>query len=139
MILIGAPLGAIVALVLALLALYIPYFFYQCFMAYKENTQASRDKQNMLNSLLVKTYDPNTFHDTPQECSICMQDFESAPGSKPVTPLPCNRMHVFHTECIKSWLQDKDACPNCRTKITSRDCKQLKKDFNTIYQPKVEN
>ena len=46
-------------------------------------------------------------------CIICIGDFEI--GDK-VTSLPC--LHVFHTECIKSWLQSKNHCPICKYNIT---------------------
>ena len=46
-------------------------------------------------------------------CIICLSDFDI--GDK-VTSLPC--LHVFHTDCIKSWLQSKNHCPICKYEIT---------------------
>ncbi len=52
-------------------------------------------------------------------CIICIGDFEI--GDK-VTSLPC--LHVFHTECIKSWLQSKNHCPICKYNITEESLRR---------------
>ena len=52
-------------------------------------------------------------------CIICISDFEI--GDK-VTSLPCLR--VFHTECIKSWLQSKNHCPICKYNITEESLRR---------------
>ena len=46
-------------------------------------------------------------------CIICLSDLEI--GDK-VTSLPC--LHIFHTDCIKNWLQNKNHCPICKFEIT---------------------
>ena len=39
-------------------------------------------------------------HDDHDECTICLVDFTDADF---VTPLPCDRRHYFHSQCIESW------------------------------------
>ena len=48
-----------------------------------------------------------------KQCVICLVDFNC--GDK-VTMLPC--IHMFHTDCIQSWLKTKNFCPLCRLKLT---------------------
>ena len=48
-------------------------------------------------------------------CSSCMELFTSRTN---ISTIPCG--HVFHTNCIKSWLQTGQSnCPQCR-----KDCTQ---------------
>ena len=49
-----------------------------------------------------------------QVCAICLTGIftESSEES-----LVCN--HRFHRNCLMKWLEHKDTCPECRTKITS--------------------
>jgi hypothetical protein len=47
------------------------------------------------------------------DCSICMCEIENKFST------PCG--HIFHKECLKNWLKDKDTCPNCREMIVTSD------------------
>ena len=43
-------------------------------------------------------------------CSICFSDFSD---NSLITKLPkCG--HIFHSECLFTWLQDNESCPICR-------------------------
>jgi len=61
----------------------------------------------------------NRFPDASEEdlvradhtCIVCREDMRS--GKR----LPCN--HVFHMECLKSWLERQQNCPICRSAITA--------------------
>ena len=46
-------------------------------------------------------------------CIICLGEFNIGDS---VTTLPC--VHIFHTECIKTWLKSKNSCPVCQYEIT---------------------
>ena len=46
-------------------------------------------------------------------CIICLNDFDIGEN---ITSLPC--LHVFHTDCIKHWLQSNNHCPVCKLTIT---------------------
>jgi len=50
-----------------------------------------------------------------KECAICMIDFTD---DDEIVPLPCNKAHVFHEECIAQWLKQKTTCPLCRAPVT---------------------
>ena len=49
------------------------------------------------------------------KCIICLSEFEI--GDQ-VSALPC--AHVFHTECIASWIKKHCQCPVCKFNITLR-------------------
>lgn len=61
---------------------------------------------------LVRNLDSRFPNATPEElteagdCLVCREGMEH--GKK----LPCG--HIFHLECLKSWLQHQQACPLCR-------------------------
>ena len=48
-----------------------------------------------------------------KRCLICLCDYII--GDK-VINLPC--IHMYHSECIKSWLNSHDSCPLCKIKIS---------------------
>ena len=47
------------------------------------------------------------------DCIICLSDFKVG---QDIISLPC--FHVFHKECIESWLKSKLWCPVCKFKVT---------------------
>ena len=46
---------------------------------------------------------------SPRVCSICLEDFTE---NTPLIQLNCN--HMYHPDCINSWLQRQSSCPLCR-------------------------
>ena len=59
---------------------------------------------------------------TKPECSICLDHFEPGDEASSSNSPKCN--HIFHTQCILSWLSSKrrngsmhDSCPLCRHQI----------------------
>lgn len=52
------------------------------------------------------------------ECSICMTEFEEGVC---VIFLQCHRTHVFHDECLTTWLRRDMTCPTCRTVVETSD------------------
>ncbi|KAL6911264.1 hypothetical protein ACP4OV_000069 [Aristida adscensionis] len=49
------------------------------------------------------------------ECAVCLSEFEE---HESVRMLP-SCLHVFHVDCIDTWLQGNANCPLCRTAINS--------------------
>ena len=45
-------------------------------------------------------------------CIICLSQFQV---KDKVITLPC--LHIFHSECIKKWLNSRDDCPICKHNI----------------------
>ena len=53
-------------------------------------------------------------------CSICLIDYEL--GGPKVSELNCANSHVFHTECVKQWLEKNSKCPLCREDVENHSC-----------------
>jgi hypothetical protein len=73
-------------------------------------------------------YNKETFNDDihPVECCICMLDFEQGviTDGGTTTSTTINSIletpgckHVFHKECLKSWLVNHRVCPLCRNDL----------------------
>ena len=73
--------------------------------------------QEILNELPETQIEDVTKLDAEKKnCVICLEDFKN--GDKACV-LPC--IHIFHTHCIKQWLQSKNFCPICKFKLTGEN------------------
>ena len=75
----------------------------------------------------IKMIDPRIFNSLPENeiedssklpedqrnCVICLGDFQD---KEHIIRLPC--LHVFHSECVKSWLGSHNSCPTCKFELT---------------------
>ncbi|KAK7319480.1 hypothetical protein RJT34_04201 [Clitoria ternatea] len=59
---------------------------------------------------LLRTFNFNGQKD--EHCTICMEEFDSDNQVAEVSMMPCD--HIFHQQCIMSWLQISHMCPLCR-------------------------
>ncbi|KAJ0966614.1 hypothetical protein J5N97_023531 [Dioscorea zingiberensis] len=59
------------------------------------------------------------------ECSVCLNEFQEDERLK-ILP---NCSHVFHIDCIDTWLQSNSNCPVCRADIRSREMIPCSVDF----------
>ena len=46
------------------------------------------------------------------ECVICLEPFVE--GEDYVSPLACDKRHVYHSDCIQHWLETENFCPMCK-------------------------
>ena len=77
-------------------------------------------EEQILNELPeTQIEDVNKLDPEKKNCIICLEDFKN--GDKAII-LPC--IHLFHTECIKTWLKSQDTCPICKFKLTGDNMNQ---------------
>ena len=78
----------------------------------KKNGKKGFDK-NFLDSLEInKIKDVNKLDDDKKKCTICLEDY--ANGDESII-LPC--IHLFHANCIKTWMENNNTCPLCNNEI----------------------
>ncbi|KAJ3672178.1 hypothetical protein LUZ60_006899 [Juncus effusus] len=65
---------------------------------------------------------------TRRECAVCLNEFKD---DETVRLLP-NCLHVFHVECIDTWLRTNANCPLCRSLIENPD-------YSVISVDQLEN
>ena len=57
--------------------------------------------------------DVSKLYSDKKNCVICLEDFKNR---EKAIILPC--IHLFHKNCIKSWLKKNNSCPICKFKLT---------------------
>ena len=68
----------------------------------------------ILNSLPeTEVVDASKLEADNKNCVICLGDFND---KEKIICLPC--IHVFHSDCIKSWLSNHRSCPTCKFELT---------------------
>ena len=81
----------------------------------------------------------------PDSCPICMCDYTDGMS---LTRLPCSANHVFHEDCLRTWLLNKSTnCPMCRCDCRPKaaleverveDPESLTADIDTAFNALVE-
>jgi len=61
------------------------------------------------------------------DCTICKDEFKL---DELVTQLPCS--HLFHSECVTTWLKMHNQCPVCRYELPTED-KEYEERRRTSY------
>uniref|UniRef100_A0A914CDS4 RING-type domain-containing protein n=1 Tax=Acrobeloides nanus TaxID=290746 RepID=A0A914CDS4_9BILA len=69
--------------------------------------------ETFINSLMPLPYRQQYENDS---CRICMANFDEEPRN--LIRVPCNGYHIFHEDCIKSWLRNSGTCPICRSRFS---------------------
>ena len=78
------------------------------------NNNVNRIDPRILNSLPENELeDASKLDPDNRNCVICLEDFKD---KEHIICLPC--IHVFHSECIKSWLNKNNNCPTCKFELT---------------------
>ena len=63
------------------------------------------------------------------ECCICMVEYQV---EDMVTPLPCDKRHFFHSECIERWSLTQNDCPLCKKPFDVDSLAESIKNRSTI-------
>ncbi|XAR72576.1 hypothetical protein NMG60_11019263 [Bertholletia excelsa] len=70
-------------------------------------------EEEILKHVRTRTYaylECSILNEEPEICIICQSEYEN---SDKIGTLRCG--YEYHMECIKGWLQIKNACPLCKT------------------------
>ena len=59
-----------------------------------------------------------------KDCVICLENFKNK--DKAII-LPC--IHLFHNDCIKSWLKKHNSCPICKFEISRNNLMRQNNNF----------
>ncbi len=82
---------------------------------------AMKDSTTIANTVVTLKIGEDT-----KECPICQEGFTvpdaaadgSSSNNSSILKLPCR--HVYHSECLSSWLHHNHTCPMCRLKLKSQ-------------------
>ena len=77
------------------------------------NNRINADELNRIMEYLPSSVVDEKKEGNNNECVICLGEYD--PGES-TTTLPC--LHIFHTDCIRSWLESNNHCPVCKFEIT---------------------
>jgi hypothetical protein len=53
-----------------------------------------------------------------KECMVCLIEFEHKEKIRRISL--CN--HIFHTECLITWLKRDESCPLCKKELSDKKC-----------------
>eukprot|EP01083_Nonionella_stella_P033439 91552_1 len=74
-------------------------------------------------------------------CAICFDDL--SPESRKTVTGECNHNHIFHTDCMDTWIKRKNICPLCRAEWKPKvfvsdnlEAVLIKKFIKLNYSPK---
>ena len=71
------------------------------------NGESANDKSIQFNSIKLESIDK--LGPEKKNCTICLENFEK---NDKVINLDC--LHMFHDNCIKTWLKKNNYCPICK-------------------------
>ena len=70
------------------------------------------NKEILDNMEISKIKDVGKLDNDKKKCTICLEDYVNGDDS---IALPC--IHIFHANCIKTWLKNQNTCPICKYEI----------------------
>jgi len=86
-----------------------------------DDVETSPAAKSLVDRLVVEPYQGDEDGCGEGICVICSGDLE---GDESTIKLPCK--HIFHNECIKTWLEAQHTCPTCRYELEVDDGKYLR-------------
>ena len=77
-------------------------------------------------SLAKLSYSKSMLSTLNGDCSICLSEFKD---KETISSLHCNIRHLFHTDCIRTWLLSNPVCPLCKATFNAAEQKKCNKSF----------
>jgi hypothetical protein len=97
------------------------------FQQYEKKGNPPASAETIKNLKIITTMKEHV--DKHKECAVCKVEYTEG---EEVILLPCD--HLFHSECIKTWLQMHNTCPICRYEFPTDD-----KDYERLRQSRRNN
>ena len=135
-------LALIVCIVISTIVYMISIFF-ACSVAIPEKYTPTFDqRENKYKKVFdfarkIKTNAELAKETHDKTCCICFEQMAFGENDKEVIITRCK--HVFHTECIHSWINIHPSCPLCRKKISIKSLKTTQRNSNKINTENVNN
>ena len=115
------PAAFLVICVVSFLIFFCPCITWIIGRALIDQRERGLLKERVIQSLSKIQYDPDKFKHQ-KTCSICYEDFVK---DDKITPLSCDIRHYFHSECIETWMKEKNQCPLCKKEINVQSLKDF--------------
>ncbi|KAK9102317.1 hypothetical protein Sjap_019571 [Stephania japonica] len=89
--------------------------------------------------LLLRSFPTVDHHDEDDDheeedyylwCMVCMEDIKKDEAGKEGKLMPCR--HVYHANCISTWLSLHDTCPLCRSPIWPSEAGRTNSSSNSF-------
>ena len=71
------------------------------------------------------------------ECLICLESFKE--GEDFVTPLACDARHMYHSDCIETWLKNDNCCPFCKKVQTPKMMRSFTENFYNTHEIELDD
>lgn len=89
------------------LTISLPHYLYGIYKTHNNMRRRNLSRHFLIKSMpsipfSKKLFQNKSIQSDISECLICLDPFRE--GEDYVTPLACNAMHVFHSNCIEEWL-----------------------------------
>ena len=88
------------------------------------------NKEILDNMEISKIKDVEKLDNDKKKCTICLEEYVNGDDS---IALPC--IHIFHADCIKTWLKNQNTCPICKFEIKydMDDMEDMEDNENNIF------
>jgi hypothetical protein len=70
------------------------------------------NKNILDNMVITKMKNVEKLDNDKKKCTICLENYKDGDD---FIALPC--IHIFHSDCIKTWLKNQTTCPICKNEI----------------------
>jgi len=105
----------VLLILMPFLCLFLPCIIQGFFFFNRSNVRGASKRE--INKIPIEKFSRAEFAEKgfDENCSICLADFET---SEITRILRCK--HVYHKECIDSWLTLNGTCPICRSEVSRK-------------------
>ena len=116
LILFGFFIFAKIIFYLVFIIIFCPCISYVLFSDIREEYKQAQKAKKLQEQLIDISYE-DYLKKNGSEADMCIICTDSFKNNDRVIELSCNNKHVFHADCIKTWIAKKTICPMCRADL----------------------